>query len=559
MRLAASLLVAGLLSTGCSQIVIVPPAPDGSSTTVDVAWEKAREKGNTSLDRHGYAFYVDRIQDVVYRISEEDIEAQFGPALNPMREILAAGLPELPHSYAALMASERGPLGSLAIELNTRAPVVLEQAGQGMYIDGYPNLPHAIDPKRLAGDFAPALEAQTATLEAMRSYLALLEPPDGYQDRLTYRFDGKEYVLERPGQGLTLDGIEHQADADEIERDFGPALAAQREILAAGLPELPHSYAALLEHATGALGDLTYDANDAGIRHRLERAADGVFIDGYPDRPHAIDAARLQGDFGPAVDALAQTLKAMRSYIILLESPDGAASKVVFRTRGTETRLEHVGQSLTLDGIDHEADAQLAATDFGPARTSTKQILDEGLPKLPHSYVALMANPLGPLGEVEILEGISQGVRLDQSGQAVIIDGYSSKIYALDEAQYRKDFGDSLTAMPPPPVTHLLYFDSGSVRLTADSRAIMPLILDDIRTHPAADVSIAGYTDTVGGEELNERLSHKRSEAIAVLIVKSGVPTQEISLAYFGKTALAVETPDNTPELLNRRVEITIR
>jgi peptidoglycan-associated lipoprotein len=416
MRLASCLLVVGLLSTGCSQIVIVPPSPDGSSTTVDVAWENANNKGNTSLSKQGYAFYTDRIQDLIYRISEEDIEAQFGPALTPMREILAAGMPELPHSYAVL-----------------------------------------------------------------------------------------------------------------------------------------------LQHATGGLGSLTYDSNDAGVHHQLEHAANGVFIDGYPDRPHAIDASRLQRDFGPALDSLAQTLKSMRSYIILLESPDGAASKVIFRTHDSETLLEHIGQSLTLDGIDHEADEQLATNDFGPARASTKQILDEGLPKIPHSYTALMANPAGPLGEVEILEGFSQGGILNNSGQAVIIDGYSSKIYALGEEQYRKDFGDTLTAMPPPPVTHLLYFDSGSDRLTAESRPIMPLILDEIRKHPAADVSISGYTDTVGGNELNERLSHKRSETIAALIVKSGVPTQEVSLAYFGKTDLAVDTPDNTPELLNRRVEITIR
>ena len=90
MRLAASLLVAGLLSTGCSQIVIVPPAPDGSSTTVDVAWEKAREKGNTSLDRHGYAFYVDRIQGFAVRFLEPSsalaraLESMSGVMSTPM-------------------------------------------------------------------------------------------------------------------------------------------------------------------------------------------------------------------------------------------------------------------------------------------------------------------------------------------------------------------------------------------------------------------------------------------------------------------------------------------
>jgi hypothetical protein len=42
-------------------------------------------------------------------------------------------------------------------------------------------------------------------------------------------------------------------------------------------------------------------------------------------------------------------------------------------------------------------------------------------------------------------------------------------------------------------------------------------------------------------------------------VKRSGIPVQDIRLAYHGKTLLAVETPDNPPELLNRRVEVSIR
>ena len=697
-RASLTWVLAGWLLTGCSQIVIVPPAPDGSSTALDVTWDK----GEKEFDRRGYAFYIDRLHDVVYRISEEEIEAQFGSTLAPMRQILADGLPELPHSYATLMASDHGPLGFLSIQAGEQQPQVLDRANLGVFIDGYPDRPRLIDSTRLQQDFGPALEAQTATLDALSSYLTLLPPPDGYQDHLNYRVDDQIHTLERPGQGLTLDGIEYQAEAETLERDFAPALQRQHdilsaglpdlahsyavlmpsargelgylaikiderdpvkldqamhgifidgypdrprnldgeklredfgaawqqqaatlktlnsyltllpppdgyqdrltyqvqgkqlelsqpgqgltldgfeyqaeahsverdfkpaldalnEILAAGLPELPHSYVVLLKHAIGKLGELSYQSNDGATQHQLQLAANGVFIDGYPDRPRSIDSARLQRDFGPALDALSSTFKGMRSYIILLKSPDGADSKVVFRTRGNEIRLDQVGQSLTLDGLEYMADGELADADFTPARNSTQQILDEGLPKLPHSYVALIASADGPLGELEILEGINQGIILDQAASALIIDGYSSKIYALDSEQFRADFDPAIIALPLPPVTHLLFFETGSTRLTAESRATLQVILDDIRLRQSADISIAGHTDTVGGEKGNELLSRKRSEAIAALLEKSGLPIQEINLSYHGKTALAIETPDNTPELLNRRVEITIR
>jgi hypothetical protein len=202
MRIAACLLAAALASAGCSQIVIVPPTPDGAQTEVDVTWEK----GRAAFGKQGYAFYIDKLLDVVYRVEPEDIERDFGLALTPMRAILAAGLPELPHSYAALLESPKGPLGELVLGVGGKAAVVLNQAGQGYYIDGYPNTPRVIERQRLAHDFASALEAQAETLKAMGSYLALLEHPDGGHDRLVYRRDGREYALDRAGQGLSLDG-----------------------------------------------------------------------------------------------------------------------------------------------------------------------------------------------------------------------------------------------------------------------------------------------------------------------------------------------------------------
>lgn len=63
---------------------------------------------------------------------------------------------------------------------------------------------------------------------------------------------------------------------------------------------------------------------------------------------------------------------------------------------------------------------------------------------------------------------------------------------------------------------------------------------------------IAGYTDTVGSAADNQALSTARARAIATWFRKAGV---SIPIHYqgFGETALAVQTPDNTPEARNRR------
>lgn len=561
MQFLAPLIAAGLIAVGPFQITALPPAPDGGDTRLDIV----REKGNAAQERSGYALFLSKYLDVEYRAEEADLARDFGPALGSLREILSAGLPDLPHSYAALLSSERGPLGTLEVRVGTSAPIALDQAGQGLYIDGFPDSPRGIDAKRIERDFGLALQAQTETLKAMASYVALIEPPKGHahpapehQDTMTFQSAEKTYRIDRVGKAISLDGYDHPATAQDIETDFAEALASMRRILAEGLPDLSHSYAVLLAHDMGELGHVSIETANA-VTLQLERANEAAFIDGYPGRPSTIESRQLQGDFGPALGALLQALKSMRSYIVLLEDPFGSASKVIYRTRDEDIVLEHPGQSLTLDGVDNVLDAQLTEKDFSSAKTSTRQILDEGLPKLPHSYVALVSHASGPVGEVEILEGKAQGAKLQDAWQAVIIDGYSDKVYRLEEDKYRADFGESMAALPPPPVTHYLYFELGTTRLTRDSQAAMPFIYEAIRNHPAADISISGHADTVGKDVFNDRISLQRSEVVAEMIRRNGVPTREISVAAFGRSVLAVETPDNTPELLNRRVEIVIR
>ena len=79
-------------------------------------------------------------------------------------------------------------------------------------------------------------------------------------------------------------------------------------------------------------------------------------------------------------------------------------------------------------------------------------------------------------------------------------------------------------------------------------------ILEVIRTHQrvAVDLYITGYTDTVGSVASNDKLSLNRAKAIASWFRKHGltIPT------YYrgaGERALAVPTPDETPNEKNRR------
>jgi OmpA-OmpF porin, OOP family len=71
-------------------------------------------------------------------------------------------------------------------------------------------------------------------------------------------------------------------------------------------------------------------------------------------------------------------------------------------------------------------------------------------------------------------------------------------------------------------------------------------------------ITIAGYTDTVGSVEYNDKLGERRAEAVAFMGMDMGMEAKRIIMRSYGKKDLAVQTPDNTPNAANRRVVVTV-
>lgn len=72
------------------------------------------------------------------------------------------------------------------------------------------------------------------------------------------------------------------------------------------------------------------------------------------------------------------------------------------------------------------------------------------------------------------------------------------------------------------------------------------------RDVPVINLYVAGYTDTVGNGEHNDRLSDQRAASIAAWFRAHGF-SGEVWYQGFGERVLAVQTPDGTDEAQNRR------
>lgn len=68
---------------------------------------------------------------------------------------------------------------------------------------------------------------------------------------------------------------------------------------------------------------------------------------------------------------------------------------------------------------------------------------------------------------------------------------------------------------------------------------------------------IIGHTDTVGDPAVNQALSLRRAAAVkAYLETKYGISDARLEIAGVGENDLLVNTPPDTPNQSNRRVEI---
>ncbi len=226
--------------------------------------------------------------------------------------------------------------------------------------------------------------------------------------------------------------------------------------------------------------------------------------------------------------------------------------------------------------------------------------------RLPYHYVQLSANGPGPLdledkGELRVqgtrtatvivndqpvalpvielagtLQSWNRGTRAEMQGSALVLD--DERFPLLIDVRSRDDgyeFRVQYDKITYPAVdgrgaleaglldnnkvdVYGIYFDFNSDEIRPESEPVLKEIDSVLKRHPDWRLSIAGHTDTVGGNgDYNLQLSRKRSEAVrTTLINRFGIAADRLVSTGFG--AAAPKDTNDTPEgrARNRRVEL---
>lgn len=111
-----------------------------------------------------------------------------------------------------------------------------------------------------------------------------------------------------------------------------------------------------------------------------------------------------------------------------------------------------------------------------------------------------------------------------------------------------------------PPKSFQVYFDLNRSNITATAAKTIAEAVAEAKIRRSAVIHLVGHADNSGpkGSVYNQELSTKRANAVKAVMVKKGIDATTVATDAKGDTALLVQTPADTRELKNRRVEIIV-
>ncbi len=104
-----------------------------------------------------------------------------------------------------------------------------------------------------------------------------------------------------------------------------------------------------------------------------------------------------------------------------------------------------------------------------------------------------------------------------------------------------------------------VYFKLGSAKLSEDAKKDLDDLVQKTKELKGYMVEVAGFTDTTGSNDVNERLSEQRASAVVHYLQEADVPLRRIlAPAGLGESHSVADNKTSEGRKMNRRVEVKV-
>ncbi|MBS1301022.1 OmpA family protein [Loktanella sp. SALINAS62] len=283
-----------------------------------------------------------------------------------------------------------------------------------------------------------------------------------------------------------------------------------------------------------------------------------------------------QAAFEQAAGTLGNTLPDLFELVTELPRPADPTAEgppTFTATRSPEGQVQLRGRIETdLSNLTAE---NYAAAKFGAVNVTMGTNVAEGLPADWSVRVLAALEALAQLssGNVSVtpetvsVAGQTGNANADAQITALLIDKLGATANAELDITYVEAL-DPVAGLPTPDeciaqigvVTseRKILFDPGSASLTSASQDIMDDIADILRRCPDIALQIAGYTDSQGGEDMNQQLSQQRAEAVLDALRVRRIPISTFAADGLGEVDPIADNDTAEGREANRRIEFSL-
>lgn len=100
-----------------------------------------------------------------------------------------------------------------------------------------------------------------------------------------------------------------------------------------------------------------------------------------------------------------------------------------------------------------------------------------------------------------------------------------------------------------------IYFDTGRSTIRPESRPVLDEVVKYLKEYPEVRLEVQGHTDNVGPEDLNQRLSDARADAVRTYLIDSGIAADRLTAKGYSMSVPAVSNDTKEGRAKNRRIE----
>lgn len=101
-------------------------------------------------------------------------------------------------------------------------------------------------------------------------------------------------------------------------------------------------------------------------------------------------------------------------------------------------------------------------------------------------------------------------------------------------------------------------FDFNKYTLKPEAREKLAKVSGILLAHPDLKIQVEGYTDNVGSDDYNQKLSEERAEAVRDYLVQQNVSENSITAQGYGKSDPVADNSTNAGRAQNRRVQLVV-